>query len=581
MDFQRYLLIAATAVLSLMLLTKWTAFQQEHDPAAPASVAIPPVEAPASIEAIPTDNMAPTESEDLPTSIPETSETAPQTVDVTTVTSADTRQVRVTTDVLDMQIDLVGGDISYAALRQHFAKIDQPDQPFVLLENSHLRTYIAQSGLVGKNGTDTAKGRPLFSSTQINYSLADDQDELAIDLVFKDESNQATIIKRFIFERGNYLVKVQYLVSNHGEQNWSGNFFAQIKRDSSPDPGSDGNALSMSPFLGAATTTADEPYKKLSFEDMAKTPLKAEVDGGWVAMVQHYFLSAWVANPDQAHLYSTTVTRNGFNIIRFTSPALIVAPGQQATIESGFYAGPKDQYKLMEISPGLELSVDYGWLWWIAQPLFALLHFFATGQLYMFNWEFSLGSGTGNWGWSIVLLTLLIKALFFKLSAASYKSMANMRKLQPQMLRLKEQYGDDRQKMSQATMELYKKEKVNPLGGCLPILIQMPVFIALYWTLMESVELRHAPFMFWIKDLSVMDPYYVLPLVMGASMWIQQKLNPAPPDPMQAKVMQMMPIMFTFFFLWFPAGLVLYWVVNNVLSIAQQWVITKRIESAA
>jgi YidC/Oxa1 family membrane protein insertase len=261
------------------------------------------------------------------------------------------------------------------------------------------------------------------------------------------------------------------------------------------------------------------------------------------------------------------VTNNGFNIAGFTSPGLVVDPGQQGVTGARFYAGPKDQYRLQEISPYLDLSVDYGWLWWIAQPLFWLLT--------------KIHSFVGNWGVAIILLTVLIKAGFYKLSATSYRSMANMRRVQPKMVDIREQYADDKQKQSQAMMELYRKEKINPMGGCLPILVQMPVFIALYWVLMESVELRHAPFALWIDDLSVMDPYFVLPLLMGASMWFMQKLNPPPPDPMQAKIMQWMPIVFTFFFLWFPAGLVLYWVVNNLLSMAQQWYITRQIEKAA
>jgi YidC/Oxa1 family membrane protein insertase len=283
-------------------------------------------------------------------------------------------------------------------------------------------------------------------------------------------------------------------------------------------------------------------------------------------MIQHYFLSAWIPNPEHINTFSARVTRSGFNIAGFTSPTLVLDPGKSGEIGASFYAGPKDQNRLREISPYLDLSVDYGWLWWIAQPLFWLLT--------------KIHSFVGNWGVAIILLTVLIKAAFFKLSAASYRSMANMRRVQPKMMEIREQYADDKQKQSQAMMELYKKEKINPMGGCLPILVQMPVFIGLYWMLMESVELRQAPFFLWIKDLSVMDPYFVLPLLMGASMYFMQKLNPPPPDPMQAKIMQWMPVMFTFFFLWFPAGLVLYWLVNNLLSIAQQWVITRQIEQA-
>jgi YidC/Oxa1 family membrane protein insertase len=283
-------------------------------------------------------------------------------------------------------------------------------------------------------------------------------------------------------------------------------------------------------------------------------------------MIQHYFLSAWIPAADVTHTYSTRVTNSGFNIAGFTSPTVIVDPGTSREVSTQFYAGPKDQYSLQEISPYLELSVDYGWLWWVAQPLFWLLT--------------KIQSVVGNWGVAIILLTVLIKGLFFKLSATSYRSMANMRRVQPKMADIREQYADDKAKQSQAMMELYRKEKINPMGGCLPIVVQMPVFIALYWMLMESVELRQAPFMLWIRDLSVMDPYFVLPVLMGASMFFMQKLNPPPPDPMQAKIMQWLPVVFTFFFLWFPAGLVLYWVVNNLLSMAQQYVITKQIENA-
>ena len=359
---------------------------------------------------------------------------------------------------------------------------------------------------------------------------------------------------------------MDYLVENKSDSRWQANLFGQIKRDSTPAPSSSDSGMGMQPFLGAAITQPDERFTKFSFEDMDEEPFKAQLPGGWIAMLQHYFLSAWIPNAEQSHNYSTRVTSSGFNIAGFTSPALNLDPGQSGQTGALFYAGPKDQYRLAEISPYLDLVVDYGWLWWIAQPLFWLL-----------NKMFAL---VGNWGMAIILLTVLVKAAFFKLSATSYRSMARMRKVQPKMMDIREQYADDKQKQSQAMMELYRKEKVNPMGGCLPILVQMPVFIALYWVLMESVELRHAPFALWINDLSVMDPYFVLPILMGASMWFMQKLNPPPTDPMQAKIMQWLPIVFTFFFLWFPAGLVLYWVVNNLLSMAQQYVITKQIENA-
>ncbi|MBN2988713.1 membrane protein insertase YidC, partial [Pseudomonas lactucae] len=301
-------------------------------------------------------------------------------------------------------------------------------------------------------------------------------------------------------------------------------------------------------------------------EDKLKAPITYNVNGGWVAWLQHYFVTAWIPQPGQNNAVLARKDSKGNYIIGYTGPAMTVAPGAKAETSATLYAGPKSQAVLKELSPGLELTVDYGILWFIAQPIFWLLQ--------------HIHSIVGNWGWSIIFLTMLIKGLFFPLSAASYKSMARMRAVAPKLAALKEQHGDDRQKMSQAMMELYKKEKINPLGGCLPILVQMPVFLSLYWVLLESVEMRQAPFMLWITDLSIKDPFFILPIIMGATMFIQQRLNPTPPDPMQAKVMKMMPIIFTFFFLWFPAGLVLYWVVNNVLSISQQWYITRKIEAA-
>ena len=359
---------------------------------------------------------------------------------------------------------------------------------------------------------------------------------------------------------------VGYIVDNQTGERWQGNLFGQIKRDSSKPSTVDSSGMGLQPFLGAAITQPDERFTKFTFKDMQEEPFREQLPGGWIAMIQHYFLSAWIPAADQSHTYSTRVTASGFNIAGFTSPALVVDSGEQGAVSAGFYAGPKDQYRLAEISPYLDLSVDYGWLWWIAQPLFWLL--------------IKIHSFVGNWGVAIILLTVLIKTVFFKLSATSYRSMANMRRVAPKMQDIREQHADDKAKQSQAMMELYRKEKINPMGGCLPVLVQMPVFISLYWVLMESVELRHSPFFLWIEDLSVMDPYFVLPLLMGASMWFMQKLNPPPPDPMQAKIMQWLPVIFTFFFLWFPAGLVLYWVVNNLLSMAQQYVITRQIEKS-
>ena len=565
MDLQRSLLIGAIAVLSFMLLTEWVGFKEDRAPvtqetsrltSGAAGTASTVTELPQTTPAVEA-----ALSEDLP-SAPFEQDEATATADVTPVDTG--RIIQVNTDVLQLAIDLEGGDIIELGLSTFLAKRDNPDIPFVLLEQNNTRTYIAQSGLIGTNGIDS-KARARFASSAARFDLKDGEDSLTVDLTWQDAAG-VEVTKRFSFTRGEYLVGVEYLVENNSDSRWQANLFGQIKRDNSPAPAADTSGMGMQPFLGVAITQPDERFTKFTFEDMAEEPFKAKLPGGWIALIQHYFLSAWIPTADQSHTYSTRVTRSGFNIAGFTSPALVLDPGQSGTTGASFYAGPKDQYSLEEISPYLELSVDYGWLWWIAQPLFWLLT--------------NIFSLVGNWGVAIILLTVLIKAVFFKLSAASYKSMANMRRVQPKMADIREQFADDKQKQSQAMMELYRKEKINPMGGCLPILVQMPVFIALYWVLMESVELRHAPFFLWIKDLSVMDPYFVLPLLMGASMFFMQKLNPPPPDPMQAKIMQWMPVMFTFFFLWFPAGLVLYWVVNNLLSMAQQYVITKRIEAA-
>ena len=560
MDLQRSLLIGAIAVLSFMLLTKWVDFKDARTSAlTQENTRLTSPDKP--VPDLPSTEAAQTE-EDLPSM----ADTTPAATQADPVVSNSGRIVQIHTDVLQLAIDLEGGDIIELTLPAYPAQLDAPDVPFVLLEQNATRTYIAQSGLIGTNGIDR-DGRPTYSAPSSIYRMKEGQNELEVDLQWRDDTG-VEVTKRFTLRRGDYLVRVDFLVNNGSPNRWQANLFGQLKRDSSPAPSaSSSGGMGLNPFLGAATTQPDDHFTKFTFEDMAEEPFKATLPGGWIAIIQHYFLSAWVPDQAQSHNYSTRVTSGGFNIAGFTSPPLVLDPGQLGEVGAEFYAGPKDQYRLKEISPYLDLSVDYGWLWWIAQPLFWLLT--------------KIHGLVGNWGVAIILLTVLIKAAFFKLSATSYKSMANMRRVQPKMQDIREQFADDKQKQSQAMMELYRKEKINPMGGCLPILVQMPVFIALYWTLMESVELRQAPFILWIKDLSVMDPYFVLPLLMGASMFFMQMLNPPPPDPMQAKIMKWMPVVFTFFFLWFPAGLVLYWVVNNLLSMAQQYVITKQIEAGA
>ncbi|MBK4998366.1 membrane protein insertase YidC [Pseudomonas sp. S31] len=555
MDIKRTILIVALAIVSYVMVLKWN--QDYGQAALPTQNTAASTQAPALPDGVPAGTAG--ASADVPSANAESSpaEIAPVAV------SKDL--IRVKTDVLDLAIDPVGGDIVQLTLPKYPRRQDHPEIPFQLFDNGGERVYLAQSGLTGANGPDArSSGRPLYAAEQRSFQLADGQDQLVVDLKFSE--NGVNYIKRFSFKRGEYDLNVSYLIDNQSGQAWNGNMFAQLKRDASSDPSSS-TATGTATYLGAAMWTASEPYKKVSMKDIDKGSVKESVAGGWVAWLQHYFVTAWVPSKSDANLVQTRKDSQGNYIIGYTGPAISVPAGGKVETSAMLYAGPKIQSKLKELSPGLELTVDYGFLWFIAQPIFWLLQ--------------HIHSLLGNWGWSIIVLTMLIKGLFFPLSAASYRSMARMRAVAPKLAALKERFGDDRQKMSQAMMELYKKEKINPLGGCLPILVQMPVFLSLYWVLLESVEMRQAPWMLWITDLSIKDPFFILPIIMGATMFIQQRLNPTPPDPMQAKVMKMMPIIFTFFFLWFPAGLVLYWVVNNCLSIAQQWYITRSIEAAS
>ena len=488
------------------------------------------------------------------------------------------RNIVVETDTIRVVIDLLGGDIIEVALLKHLSKQEEGAEPLLLLEKNRKRTYTAQSGLIGPSGTEVKSAFARFDSSASNYVMQN-QEKLVVDLHFNDASG-VRLTKRYTFKSNDYLIDVDYIVDNQSDSRWASTYYSQISRDDSADPGADSAGFGMQSYLGAATTTNDDPYKKISFKEIKNKKTRFQNTGGWVAMIQHYFVSAWIPSPNENYNYYTKETKSGLNVIGFLTP-FAVEKNQTKTIGAKFYAGPKYQYRLQEIAPNLDLTVDYGWLWWIAQPLYTLLYFFAMGEAHLFGEVYEVFPGFGNWGVAIIMLTIVIKALFFRLSAASYRSMANMRRVQPKLLELRERHADDKQAQSKAMMELYQKEKINPLGGCLPILIQMPVFIALYWALMESVELRHAPFIGWITDLSVMDPYFVLPLLMGITMYLQQKMNPTPPDPMQAKIMQWMPVVFTFFFVFFPAGLVVYWVSNNVLSISQQWYITRKIEQAS
>ncbi|NHB59443.1 membrane protein insertase YidC [Acinetobacter shaoyimingii] len=485
--------------------------------------------------------------------------------------------ISVQTDLYHLWINPKGGDIVRIELLNH-DQSKNSDESFVMLENDEKRTYVAQSGLIGLNGPDSSRnGRPTFEIEKSSYTLADaktaqgkDQATkvLSVPMVLKT-ADGVEIIKTFTFEQGKYPINVSYQVVNRSSQNWQGQMFGQIKRDNSEDPGkSDQGIFTLGTYLGGAWGTPDEHYNKLKFANFAEEKLDTNAKGGWVAVVQHYFVSAWIpghfGNQEYVAKLESRKSADDMNIIGFTSPTINVPAGKSMTVDATFYSGPKVQSELKDLAVGLNQTVDYGWLWPIAKLLFAGLQFFH--------------GIVGNWGWSIILLTIVVKLILWPLSSKSYRSMAKMRIIGPEMQRMKEEFGEDRMRFSQEMMALYKREQVNPLSGCLPLLLQMPIFLALYWVLMESVELRHAPWLAWIQDLSAMDPWFILPLLMGITMYIQQSLNPQPADPMQAKVFKFMPIIFTVFMLFFPAGLVLYWICNNSITILQQALIKKSVE---
>jgi len=483
---------------------------------------------------------------------------APEDADrADTDSSSNADTIRVVTDKLALDISLEGGDL-VAAWLLDYKREQGNEEPIQLLRNNG-KTYIAQNGLVGRDGPD-AKTRPRFRAGQSEYRLQGD--ELKVELVAT--AGDLELTKIYVFNRDSYLIQVSQEVLNKGGGEASMRPFGQILRGDFEPESHASSGFGIQPYVGAALTTPESTYEKIDYDDMRDADLRVEVQGGWMAMVQHYFLTAWLAQPDEQNVYLTRKARNDKFIMGYVGETRSIAPGEHDRFDARLYIGPKIIARLEPLAPNLDLTVDFGWLWFLASPLFHLLDWF-HGKL-------------GNWGVAIILLTLLVKLVFFYPSQLSYRSMAKMRKLAPQMKQLRDSYASDKQKLQQEMMALYKREKVNPLGGCLPILIQMPVFIALYWMLLESVELRHAPFALWITDLTAIDPYFILPLLMGATMLIQQLLSPAPPDPTQAKIMRMLPIVFTFMFLWFPAGLVLYWVTNNTLSILQQWVITRSIK---
>lgn len=468
--------------------------------------------------------------------------------------------VKIETDVLSLEIDLQGGAIVQAELLKYPVDIEHPDQPVRILATDD-RYYVAQSWLQSAGQAQSPDRNARYEAGRRLYRLDDGEEEMVVPLVWRDDSG-ITVTKTFTLKRNSYAIEVAHRVDNGSAQSWQGRQYRQLQRNFHEEH----KKRVARTYTGAAIYSPEHKYEKVDFDEIAKKPLERNFEGGWAAMIEHYFLSAWVPPSSVVNSYYTQAieAEEGYQyVVGLRSPPTTVLPGESRTFSSLLYVGPAIQEQLGEIAPSLKLTVDYGYFTVLAQPLFWLLN--------------HIHSLVGNWGWAIILVTLIIKLAFYKLAETSYRSMAKMRQVQPKMAAIKERYADDRQRQSQAMMELYKKEKINPLGGCLPMIIQVPVFIALYWVLLESVELRQAPFIFWIKDLSVKDPYFVLPAIMGITMFIQQKLNPAPIDPIQAKVFMVMPFAFSVFFAFFPAGLVLYYVVNNTLTIAQQWFITNRV----
>ena len=476
--------------------------------------------------------------------------------------------LKVTTDVLEVSIDLTGGTLVSAKLLNYPVDLEVPDIKVDLFSQGGPDLFIAQSGLLSRAAAPNHTSS--YQSGNMHYTLDQNADEIRIPLTWTDNSGiHAT--KTFIFKRGQYDVGVRHTLTNDSGQTWTGSRYDQLQRSIPPDQDDGGftNPGRYS-FFGIGFYSPEEKFEKIDFDDVADEPFNRNFNGGWLSMVQHYFFTAWIPPAEQINSYSTQVyspTGLPRYIARAVSPSVDVSAGTSHEFESRLYVGPKLQDNLEEVAPGLGHTVNYGIFTVFSKPLYWLLS--------------NIHSVTNNWGWAILLLTVLIKLAFFKLTEAQYRSMARMRKLQPRIEQLKERYGDDRQRMSQAMMEMYKTEKVNPLGGCLPILVQIPIFIALYWVLLESVELRQAPFILWIDNLTARDPYFVLPVLNAAFMMMTQRLTPtAGMDPMQRKIMQFMPIGFSFMFAFFPAGLVLYWATNAGLSLAQQWYITRKIEAA-
>jgi YidC/Oxa1 family membrane protein insertase len=565
MDIRRTILLMIFSFSLLMLWNNW----QVHQGNPPLFGAPPPKAAPAAT-APPAESGAVSSQAGVPNAPAQASApgAAPTVPGTSPAPATQAQTVTVKSDVLALTFDLQGAQLIRADLLMVPGK-DDKKQAFVLLSREAGHTYVVQSGLTG------APAGSLYPTHLANYTLVTDAKELSgntLVVKFESESSGVKLTKTFTLTRGSYAIAVDHQIENLSTQPVTPSVYLQITRDGS-DPMGQSNTPSFLQgpisFTGPAVYSEQEKFQKITFPEIEKRKAQyiKQADNGWFAMVQHYFVTAWVPPQGKARNYEVTELEKNLFAVRSIEAVGTINPGSQVSVPTKLWVGPQDQSELEAVAPGLELVVDYGLLTIIAKPVFTLM-----------TWLFSL---LGNWGWTIVALTFLIKAAFYPLSAASYRSMAKMKLVAPRLQALREKFGDDRQKLNTAMMEMYRTEKINPLGGCLPIVIQIPVFISLYYVLGSSVELRGAPWVLWIEDLSVQDPYFILPLIMMVTMFIQMKLNPTPPDPIQAKVMMFMPLVFGGMMFFFPSGLVLYWCVNNILSIAQQWYITNTIATQA
>jgi len=557
MDTQRLILFAAFMLISMSL---WQSWQIQVNP--------PPTRTISDVSGTTSSSADTPATNDLP-AIPIATNSEQDAQSISTPSISEEMQsgqrVNVKTDVFNIEIDTIGGDIRRVALLDYPVDVNNDPSPVVLMNDKSGLFFISQTGLLAssKDSSYAPDHNVSYKIDRLSYEL-DKESELKVPLSWTSEDGQFTLTKIYTFYPGKYEINVEHQITNNSDIAWQGHLYRQLQRTNIEQ-----SSMFLQTYTGGMISKEVDGFEKIDFPEMLEVNLSRANTGGWISMIQHYFMGAWIPPQNSKENYYTRVTNKNTSdphyIIGSISAAQIVNPKTTTVLKDSLYVGPKLQLQIKDLAPGLDSTVDYGFLSVIAHPIYWLLD--------------KIQSVVINWGWSIIFLTILIKALFYKLSAASYKSMAHMRKVTPRLKAIQEQFKDNSAEKNKAMMELYKKEKINPLGGCLPIVVQIPVFISLYWVLLESVEMRQADFMLWLNNLSAPDPYYVLPLIMGISMFVQQKLNPAPMDPVQAKVMMMLPVIFTVFFAFFPSGLVLYWVVNNLLSITQQWYITRSIEN--